>query len=89
MEDIGILDLLHKLFAGLNGKHDAGNNNNSLWFCSSVKVVDHIVDHTQSLATTSGDVHGATLVRTQSVNCTLLVRAEGNMLSSSIQILYT
>ena len=32
MEDIGILDLLHELFAELNGKHNAGSdNNNSLW----------------------------------------------------------
>ena len=40
-------------------------------------MVDHIVDHTQSLATTSGDVHGATLVRAEGINGTLLVRAEG------------
>jgi hypothetical protein len=53
-------------------------------------MVEHVSDHTQSLATTSGDVHGATLVRAEGINGTLLVRAEGkHAVVASIQILYT
>ena len=62
MEDIGILNLLMNS-SRVDGKHNAGSDNNNSSALSSVKVVDHIVDHTQSLATTSGDVHGATPVR--------------------------